>query len=276
MLREHLEAGEAGLGDGFEGFVPVGERAVAPQAKALHVGDVVNVGDAGRGGVDDARLGEEPLQQQAGLALARRVLGVKVGFFADGVSHVVGLVEDDEAVEVGGKPALQLLNARVGVVLAFAQQHVGHEQEAVARQQVVERRVGARVDDFADRGAERDERFFDVHRVAVFFGQVDGAPAAFRFAGDIEADFLVVFADAGAVGDEHAKPVSSGNSLSLAVMAMAIASSWACEMTPRSMMSGLRRGRWVTGGVMTEASVVNSMSSAGCGLASGVVARRGV
>ena len=71
------------------------------------------------------------LQAQSGLALLRRFLLAALALVAGGVGHGVGLVEDDDAVEIAAEPVDDLLHAagllapRLG-----AQGRVGGEEDA--------------------------------------------------------------------------------------------------------------------------------------------------
>ena len=71
------------------------------------------------------------LQAQPGLALLRRFLFAAFAFVAGGVRHRVGLVEDDDAVEIAAEPVDDLLHA-AGLVAARlgAQGRVGGEEDA--------------------------------------------------------------------------------------------------------------------------------------------------
>ena len=77
-----------------------GEILAAPQAEALRVSQVLDLGRAGGGDVDDAGLGQSVLQPQAGAALLRGGDGAAAALAAGGVGHGVRLVEDDDAVEI--------------------------------------------------------------------------------------------------------------------------------------------------------------------------------
>ena len=93
----------------------VGEGGLrSPQPEPHRIGEVVDVGGAGRGRVEDACARQVVLEQDAADALLRAFLLAHGALAAGDAAHLMCLVERDHAVEVGACPIEDLLRAGYG------------------------------------------------------------------------------------------------------------------------------------------------------------------
>jgi hypothetical protein len=131
VARHQLHRRQAAVLDFADELVAALERgAVAPEPEPLGIGEVLDLGGAGRRQVDDPGVGEPRLQLQPGKRLLRRVLLAEGAFLGLGVGHVVGFVEGDDAVEVGAEPVDELVDAGVGDVGdVLLGDEVGHDRD---------------------------------------------------------------------------------------------------------------------------------------------------
>lgn len=108
----------------------------SPQAKPRCIGQVVDVGGAGRRGVYDARTGQAVLEFDAGHPLLR-ALGCTEATFAASLgaagdaAHRVRLVEQDQPFEIGPAPFEKLLQP-APLAGGTAQRAVGYEPDGIA------------------------------------------------------------------------------------------------------------------------------------------------
>ncbi len=134
IAGEHFHGGDAAGLDRLHELGARGEREIlaAPQAEPLGIGEIVDRGRAGRGDIDDARIGQRVLQAQAGAALLRGRLIAALALAAGGVRHGVAFVEDDDSIEVRSQPIDDLLDARNSFLARVgAQRGVGRKKDAL-------------------------------------------------------------------------------------------------------------------------------------------------
>ena len=188
-----------------------GKSPGAPEAEPRGIGEVLHRRGAGRGNIEDARVGERVLQAQPGLALLRGLLLAALALVAGGVGHGVRLVEDDDAVEAAAEPVDDLLNpARLLALRLGAQGRVGGEEDAF-----VERDRGA----LAEARQRHDVGAIAADRGPVALGVLDQLvglrdphrpAAALQPVVEDDRGDLAALAGAGAVAEKPAAPEAHG------------------------------------------------------------------
>ena len=131
IARDQFHRRDPALPDLGDERLAVGEGGLRPpQAEPHGIGEVVHLRRAGRRGVEHAGVGQVVLQENAGDALLRALLGAHRPFATRDAAHLMRLVERDDAVEVGTGPGDDLIEPG-GVAAVGAQRRIGHEQDAL-------------------------------------------------------------------------------------------------------------------------------------------------
>ena len=104
VAGQDFHGGDAARLDGGDKIGPRSEGKIvrAPKAEPLRVGQIGHGRGAGGRDIDDAGRRQRVLQPKARLALLRGGLDAAFALFAGGVGHGVGLVEEDDALEILG------------------------------------------------------------------------------------------------------------------------------------------------------------------------------
>ena len=181
IAREHLHRRHAAAFHRRDEIGAGRERKIAgaPEAEPRGIGEVLRRRGAGGRDIEDARVGQRVLQAQPRQALLRGLLLAALALVAGGVGHGVGLVEDDDAVEVAAQPVDDLLHAgRLLAARLRAQGGVGGEEDALVER---DRRALAEARQRHDVGAVAADRgpvALGVLDQLVGFGEPDRAAAA--------------------------------------------------------------------------------------------------
>ncbi len=130
VARQHLHRGDTAGLDRLDELGAGREREIvaAPEPEPLRIGEIVHRRRAGRGDVDDPRVGERVLQPQSGAPLLRRHLLAALALAAGGVRHRMAFVEHDDPIEIGAHPIDDLPDARNPILACVgAQRGVGRK-----------------------------------------------------------------------------------------------------------------------------------------------------
>src|SRR3546814_16551373 len=87
-----------------------------PEAEPRGVAQILRLGGAGRGDVDDPGARQCDLQSDPGEALFGPLGRAKLGLRAGGVAERMRFLEQDEPVELSHRPVKQFLKARCAVL----------------------------------------------------------------------------------------------------------------------------------------------------------------
>src|SRR3546814_3083540 len=100
-----------------------------PEAEPRGVAQILRLGGAGRGDVDDPGARQCDLQSDPGEALFGPLGRAKLGLRAGGVAERMRFVEQNDAVEIRPRPVEQLLQARCAVMALGAKRRIGEEDD---------------------------------------------------------------------------------------------------------------------------------------------------
>src|SRR3546814_18602674 len=100
-----------------------------PEAEPRGVAQILRLGGAGRGDVDDPGARQCDLQSDPGEALFGPLGRAKLGLRAGGVAERMRFVEQNDAVDIRPRPVETLLQARSAVMTPGAKRRQGEEDD---------------------------------------------------------------------------------------------------------------------------------------------------
>lgn len=110
VARDDLHRGNAPFVHRRHEGVPVGKgSARSPETETRSVAEIGGVGGAGRGQIEDAGTRKRVLEADAGQPLLGSLRRAELCLGAGGVGECMGLVDDDDAVEILAEPVEDLL-----------------------------------------------------------------------------------------------------------------------------------------------------------------------
>ena len=215
IARDNLHRRDPAVADRSHERLARRERSIAPETKPCGVAEIGRIGGAGRAVVEDPRTRLEVLEAHARKPLFGALLPPEYRLRPRRVRHLMGLVEGDDAFEIGSQPSEDLLEPRLTIVALRSQRRIGEKEDAALHFKTIADRCGIKRLDVDREAAKRGPVAPRIFKEARTLRDPDRAPPTPAPLVHDTGCNLPSLANAGPVADHEARAV--GRALGMGV-----------------------------------------------------------